>query len=65
MSPVRHALLLALLVCCASLFVSGSSLPTVNSPSRFVNTEITRQIDMRTHIEEVTIQIKAKNLGVS
>jgi hypothetical protein len=65
MSFARHVLCIAFMVCSASFVVSASSaLPTVSSNS-FVHTDLSRAIDLRTHIEEVTLQIKAKNTGVS
>lgn len=67
MSFTRHLVCLTLLVCTlAGVFTAASAsaaLPVVKSGS-FVHTELDRTIDLKTHIEEVTVQIKAKNAGV-
>lgn len=54
----------ALLVCCGTLSLGAGSagLTSVKSGS-FVNTELDRSIDLRTHIEEVTLTVRAKNTG--
>jgi oligosaccharyltransferase complex subunit alpha (ribophorin I) len=64
MSLLRTTLLLALLACFATVTLGAatSGLTNVKAGS-FVNTELDRTIDLRTHIEEVTLAIKAKNTG--
>jgi oligosaccharyltransferase complex subunit alpha (ribophorin I) len=65
MIMTRVALVCALLACLACSCLSlGSSLPSVKAGS-WLNTEIERAIDLRTHLEEVTVQITAKNTGSS
>ena len=62
-ATMRFLTILLLLLIAITACAANSSLPTV-AAGKFVNSEIYRQIDLKTHIEEVTLTIKAKNTAV-